>query len=183
MVSTSVQLNQSIRRDIVSQILSIYYPDDIAMQTINQVATMWNEYLDDNIGKLPSNMKGTLDVSIYIEGMPNTSFSFTSFTGRFASLPFLEWKYDNRFVLDLNKCPISSIRLACQSLDKFMQDKDELETALWSELLKHGRLNPVLNDFPELKGPLSRYLDETVIDLPVEVEIDMEDISIEDIAV
>lgn len=175
-----------LRADIIKHVTELYFPEEINETIWNTLPQIWTDYLDATVGEPPAGVF-VPEVTIKlvtknpkIEIFMQENWNRSNFKGREAYFPFCspEYAYSRSGLsLDLDNCPISMLRDAVTALADLYSEKRAFKTALNSELLKAPSVEAFLKRFPEMKGALSPWIEDSIMDLPVECNINMEEIA------
>lgn len=180
----ATNLTIALRNNIERHIVDLFFPEETIIKLNSSLDTLWESYLDENFGN-------PLKVST-CDYMANYCISFSkdkemgrkysllhqsiSFYGRFVNLPFCSDKDFPYVCIDIDKCPITNFRNTVIALINFQFERKIFSTALYSELLKNNSVEAFAKKFPNLKGSLSPWLEDSITDLPVECSIDLDSV-------
>ena len=176
-------MTRTLANKVLRHVMEIYFPREVPETIWNGLSSMWDNYLDEALGKpntyVPDTRIFIVSKDPKVEALKK-DWGHTAFEGRFASLPFCRPMDSSPTMgceLDLDICPISELKETIIVMGDLMSERSAFRIALESELMKAPSLETFAKRFPRLKPALSDWLGEGITDLPVSVVIDMENLS------
>lgn len=182
----AMNMTRERRFYIIKHVLDIYFPSGIEESIWNTLPGIWEDYLLETVGPVPKGVN-IPKVSIKIvtkdpklKRFLESNYTFRYFWGTAATFPFCtaQGDLDSTYILDFDNCPIGRLRDTLTALADLYNEKADFETALNSELLKAPSVETFLKRFPEMKASMTPWVKDVVADLPVECEINMEEITV-----
>lgn len=178
----ATNLTLQLRNDITKQVTELFFPEGTCFKLKSYLRTLWKSYLDENFGCLSfvEEYRYSFSFSKDNEMQKKWHFflasnhRFFAFSERFVNLPFCSLDEGKKHIyIDIDKCPLTNFRNMVIALINFSYERQLFSVALYSELSKSSSLEAFARKFPNLKGALSLWLEDSIVDLPVECSIDL----------
>ena len=170
------RLNETLRSQLVKHASELYFPQETIDLATRSLDEMFHAYLEDTFGPAPPYMTQRGDHLLMTYKVQDKD-AYVSFQAPWVRLPFVSSDENADMYIDIHACPIPGFRECAEGLLSFLRQKQEFHESLSGELLRFATTETFLRRFPSLSGAFAEIIEPDTVDLPVTVDIDMEEIN------
>lgn len=183
-------LNEYERSCIIRHVTELFFPQEVNEAVLASINTMLVDYISTAFSNMDPFVKGTDDKNVYLVPADGILSPIPLDLPRFRDgfgVPFIretpELAYfsqnrrSDKKVFPLRVitefCPISGFADTVEALYSFRREKKTLECLLATELRRSATTESFLKKHPDMKTVMSPWVENEILDLPLEANIDM----------